>query len=85
MVPYDTVYVDGVGHIGQYDSWLTMLERGDMGILYLFRDVYYRQIQAECSHSRKVHGLVHLYNNVNHILVEHEKRNGFPYFPSHLG
>ena len=76
------INVPGVGYIGQYDSWLSMLQQGDMGILYFFRDYYYAKIQAllegseNCPHIRDY---VLRLNHLNKVLSDHERLHGFPY------
>lgn len=38
-----SLYVDGVGSIAQYDSWLSLL--WEKGVLYFLRDYRYTQIK----------------------------------------
>jgi len=85
MTDAAVIYVPGIGHIGQYDSWLSMLQSGDMGILYFFRDYYFTEIQAlqESSENRqRIRNLICRLNHLNKVLSEHEKVNGFPYVPA---
>ena len=79
----NVINVPGIGIIGQYDSWLDLLDRGDMGILYFFRDYYTDEVKKlEASGdttSRKVRGLVQKLKHLHAHLSEHEKKHGFPY------
>jgi hypothetical protein len=83
MQPGTVIQVPGVGQIGQYDSWFAMLQNGDMGILYFFRDYYTTELQnlRECSTycPRKASTLTRELKNLHRILSEHEKKYGFPY------
>lgn len=77
MVDSEAIYVEGVGHIGQYNSYLTCL--WEKGLPYFLRDYYFNEIQQQMDagvKSAKLRPLIERLNKLNSDILAYERSIG---------
>lgn len=77
MAEGEAIYVEGVGHIGQYYSYIDCL--WEKGVPYFIRDYYFNEIQMRLeagSRPKDVRSLVAKLNALNSDIVAYEKSIG---------
>ena len=80
-----SLYVDGIGSISQYDSWIALL--WEKGVPYFLRDYRYSQIQeltdggyphmGAKERKRRIEQHVRQWNTLNSEIIARELQNGF--------
>ena len=77
MTEEDAIYVEGIGHIGQYHSYLTCL--WEKGTPYFVRDYMYNELQLQMdagTSAAKLKPLIKRLNKLNSDIVAYEKSIG---------
>lgn len=77
MTGENAIYVEGIGHIGQYLNYMDCL--WEKGIIYFVRDYYCNEIELKLSagiSAANVRPLINAFNTLNSNIVAYEKAIG---------
>lgn len=77
MAEGEAIYVEGIGHIGQYHSYIDCL--WEKGIPYFVRDYYFNEIRIRLdagARAKDVRALVTKLNTLNSDIIAYEKSIG---------
>ena len=73
LISCDTaLFVDGIGHIAQYDCYVDMM--WEKGIVYYLRDYLTTEIESRCARDVPARELVYRLHALNSKIREYENR-----------